>query len=48
MSAPTMRQASDLTPLGERLLEILQGSGDWMTRKQIAVELGKTGCSVGP
>jgi hypothetical protein len=41
MPAPTTRQPTDLTPFGERLIEILQGSGDWMTRKQIAAELGR-------
>jgi hypothetical protein len=32
---------TELTPLGNRLLEILQASGEWMTRKQIADELGR-------
>ncbi len=41
MANPTARQPADLTPLEERLLEILQGSGEWMTRKQIARELGR-------
>ena len=48
MSAPTTRQPADLTPLGERLLEILQVSGDWTTRKQIAVELGRPDSQLTP
>ena len=30
-----------LTPLGERLLEILRGSGEWMSRGEIAREIGR-------
>ena len=48
MSAPITREPADLTPLGERLLEILQRAGDWMTRKQIAAELGRQGDQLTP
>ncbi len=41
IATSTERKAAELTPLGEQLLEILQGSGEWMTRKQIARELGR-------
>ena len=41
MPTSTVRQPADLTPFEERLLKILQSSGDWMTRKQIATELGR-------
>lgn len=33
--------AAALTPLGERLVGILQSSSNWMTRQDIAVELGR-------
>ena len=50
MPMPTLteRKPAELTPLGEQLLEILQGSHTWMTRKQIAAELGRPGDQLTP
>ena len=40
--------SADLTPENGRLLEILAGSSSWMTRKQIAVELGRPSAQLTP
>lgn len=37
-----------LTPLGERLLDILKESGEWMTRKEIAAALGRPNDKLAP
>lgn len=38
-----MSKAGDLKPLESRILEIIEGATDWLTRVQISKELGRPG-----